>query len=142
MGTRTRAATATTKVVVEAAYAAFAARDIPRLLDLLDPDVVWGQARNPSIPSSGTWQGIAGVTEWLRIGNETEEVLQLEPRHLLVDGDMAAVIRGTTVRVRATGIAYTTDFVHLVTVTDGKVTRFQELFDTALAAAAFEGRSA
>ena len=78
-----------------------------------------------------------GVMEWLRVGNASEEVLALEVLRILVDGDMAAVIGTTTVRARRTAITYTTDFVHLVTVGDGRVTRFQEFFDTHLAAAAF-----
>jgi ketosteroid isomerase-like protein len=98
---------AITREVVENAYAAFAERDIPRLLGLLDAD------------------------------NASEEVLALEVLRILVDGDMAAVIGTTTVRARRTAITYTTDFVHLVTVGDGRVTRFQEFFDTHLAAAAF-----
>ena len=38
---------------------------------------------------------------------------------------------------RATGKTYETDFVHVVTLADGKVTHFQEFFDTFAAAAAF-----
>ena len=65
--------TSITRQVVAAAYRAFATRDIPALLALLDPAVAWGQPDNPGIPSAGTRHGLAGVQEWLRIGNETEE---------------------------------------------------------------------
>ena len=131
----------TTRDVVKAAYRAFAARDIPALVGLLAPDVVWGQPDNPHIPSAGTRRGVEGVMEWLAIGDATETVERLEPRQILVDGDAAAVIGFMRVVARPTGRAYEMDFVHVVTVREGKVARFQESFDTWTAAQAFVGGS-
>jgi ketosteroid isomerase-like protein len=127
---------------VAAAYRAFAARDVPSLLALLAHDVSWGQPDNPHIPSAGTRHGIDGVLEWLGIGNATEDVQVMEPRRILVDADMAAVIGFMRVIVRATGAAYEMDFVHIIEVQDGKVVRFQEFFDTWAAAQAFIGGAA
>jgi ketosteroid isomerase-like protein len=127
----------TTRQVVEAAYRAFGARDIEALLGLLSPDVTWGEPDNPHIPSAGTRHGLAGVIEWLQVGNQTDAILALEPQRILVDGDTAAVIGYTKVVARPTGRSYETDFAHLVTVRDGKVVRFQEFFDTWVAAEAF-----
>ena len=132
-----KTSTETTRVVVEAAYRAFGARDIEALLALLSPDVEWGEPDNPLIPSAGTRHGIAGVVEWLQIGNQTEAILELEPQRFMVDGDTAAVIGHTKVVARPTGRTYDTAFIHLVTVADGKVVRFQEFFDTWIAAEAF-----
>lgn len=56
---------------------------------------------------------------------------------MLVDGDMAAAVGRTRIVARPTGTAYEMDFVHLITVADGKITRFVEFFDTWLAAEAF-----
>ena len=130
---------ATTRQVVEAAYRAFAARDIPALLGLLAPDVSWGQPDNPHIPSAGMRRGVEGVMEWLAIGDSTEVVERLEPRRILVDGEGAAVVGYMRVVARATGRAYEMDFVHIVDVRAGKVVRFQEYFDTWTAAQAFAG---
>ena len=127
----------TTREVVQAAYRAFEQRNINSLLGLLSPDVEWGQPDNPLIPSAGTRRGIPGVIEWLTIGNDTETIVTLEPHRFLVEGDTAAVIGRTSIVARPTGKAYATDFVHLVTVADGKVVRFQEFFDTWIAAEAF-----
>lgn len=132
-----RDVTADTLAVVQAAYRAFAARDIESLLALLATDVEWGEPDNPAIPSSGTRHGIDGVREWLRIGNDTEEILAFEPRRFIAQDDAVAVIGRTTVRARPTGRTYGTDFVHLIVVQDGRIRRFQEFFDTAAAAEAF-----
>lgn len=130
----------TTREVVEAAYRAFGARDIEGLLALLSLDVTWGEPDNPHIPSAGTRRGRAGVVEWLTVGNATEAIVAFEPQRILVDGDTAAVIGHTKVVARETLRSYDTDFVHLVTVLDGKVVRFQEFFDTWVAAEAFQAR--
>ena len=128
---------ASTLSVVEAAYQAFAVRDIEALLALLSPEVEWGEPDNPHIPSAGTRHGIDGVMEWLQVGNKTEAIVEFVPMRFLVEGDTAAVIGRTRVVARPTGRSYDTDFVHLVTVTDGTIVRFQEFFDTWLAAEAF-----
>ncbi|HEX7472611.1 MAG TPA: nuclear transport factor 2 family protein [Candidatus Limnocylindrales bacterium] len=128
---------AESRAVVEAAYRAFGARDVDALLGLLDPDVAWGEPDNPLIPSAGTRHGIVGVVEWLRIGRATETILALEPQRFLAEGDTVAVIGRTKVRAMPTGREYETDFIHLVQVRDGRIVRFQEFFDTFVAAEAF-----
>ncbi|HEX2754731.1 MAG TPA: nuclear transport factor 2 family protein [Candidatus Limnocylindrales bacterium] len=131
------AAPAEILALVQSAYRAFAARDINALLGLLHEDVIWGEAPNPLIPSAGMRFGVDGVLEWLRIGKETETILAFEPVRFLVDGDTVAVIGWTTIEARPTGKVYDTDFVHVVTVADGRIVRFQEFFDTWAAAEAF-----
>ena|SRR6516164_3843991 len=123
--------------VVRSDYAAFADRDIPRQLDLVADDVVWGEPDNDLIPSAGTRRGGSGVPEWLEIGRATEDLLSLEPRQLIAGGETVVVVGQTRVRARSTGRDYGTDFVHLVTVRDGTIASFQEFFDTFVAAEAF-----
>jgi ketosteroid isomerase-like protein len=133
----TQATTKASLELVRAAYRAFAARDIDSLLRVVSPAVEWGEPVNPLIPSSGTRHGLSGVLEWLRIGQDTETILAFEPDRFLADGDTVAVIGRTTVVARSTGRTYDTDFVHVVTVADGRIVRFQEFFDTWAAAEAF-----
>lgn len=123
--------------IVQTLYEAFARRDIQSLLGALSPTVEWGEPSNPYNPAGGTRRGHAGFLEWLRIGNESEEVLVLEPKDFLANPTSVAVVGFTKCRVRATGKEYQTEFVHLVTLRDGKVQRFREYFDTFAAAEAF-----
>ncbi len=127
--------------LVQQLYAAFAKRDIPTILAVLSPDVVWGEPPNPLNPSAGTRHGHAGFLEWLEIGRDAEEILTLEPRRFLSDADSVAVVGYSKVLVRSTQKVYETDFVHLVTLREGKIARFQEFFDTFAAAEAFRGAS-
>ncbi len=123
--------------LVKHLYDAFARRDIPAILELLSPDVEWGEPANPYNPAGGTRHGHQGFLEWAQIGRDSEDILVLEPRKMLVDSDSVAVVGYMRCRVIATGNEYESDFVHLVTFVDGKVSRFQEFFDTFAAGEAF-----
>ena len=110
-------------------YAAFRRGDVSGILALLSPDIEWSEPENPFNPAGGTRRGQAGFLEWLRIGKESEEILALEPRQFLSDEESVAVVGYSKCRARLTGRWYETDFVHVVTFRDGKITRFQEYFD-------------
>jgi ketosteroid isomerase-like protein len=84
---------------------------------------------------NGTHRGQAGFLEWLQIGKKSEETL--EPREFLTNRDSVEVVGHSKCLARPTGRTYETDFVHLVTFHDGKITRFQEFFDTHVAGEAF-----
>jgi ketosteroid isomerase-like protein len=122
---------------VQALYEAFAKRDVPRILAALSSTVEWGEPSNPYNPAGGTRHGHEGFLEWLRVGNEAEEVLALEPKEFLANLDSVAVVGYTKCRVRSTGKVYESDFVHLIALKEGKVERFREFFDTFAAAEAF-----
>ena len=119
-------------------YAAFAKRDINEILNMLSPEVVWEEPTNPFNPAAGTRHGKAGFLEWLKVGRQSEEILDLQSKQFLTDNDTVAVVGYTKCLAKSTGKSYETDFVHLVTLKDGKIIRFQEFFDTYAAAEAFK----
>lgn len=123
--------------LVQGLYEAFAKRDIASMLSALSPTVEWGEPSNPFNPAGGTRHGHAGFLEWVKVGNEAEEVLVLETRDFLANSNSVAVVGFTKCRARRTGKEYETEFVHLVTLKDGKVQRFREFFDTYAAGEAF-----
>jgi ketosteroid isomerase-like protein len=128
---------ATNVRIVQGLYAAFARRDIPAIVDMLSPDVEWCEPSNPFNPAGGTHYGHKGFLEWIEIGRQSEDILALEPRKMLVDENSVAVVGFMRCRAIATGKVYESDFVHLVTLESGKVTKFQEFFDTYAAGEAF-----
>jgi uncharacterized protein len=123
--------------IVQQVYAAFAKRDIAAILAMLSPDVEWGEPSNPFNPAAGTRHGHAGFLEWLRIGREAEDILALEPKKFLMDPDSVAVVGYTKCLAKPTNRTYETDFVHLFTIREDKIVRFQEFFDTYIAGEAF-----
>lgn len=123
--------------IVKNIYAAFGRHDINVILSLLSPDVEWGEPDNPFNPAGGTRYGHNGFLEWINIGREAEEILTLEPRQFLTDENSVAVVGYVKCKAIQTGKIYETDFVHLVTIKDGKIVRFKEFFDTYIAGEAF-----
>lgn len=91
-------------------------------------------------PCAGIRHGHDGFLEWALTGKQNEQVLSLEPRQFVASGDTVAVVGHTRCLAIPTGRMYETDFVHLVTVTLGRISRFQEFFDTYVAAEAFRQR--
>jgi uncharacterized protein len=58
---------------------------------------------------------------------------------LVAQGDKVVALGNYAWRVKSTGLEYETDFVHVFTVRDGKVTRYQEFMDTAVVGGAYRG---
>ena len=124
--------------IVKKVYEAFARRDINSILDLLSSEVEWGEPENPFNPAAGTRYGHKGFLEWSNIGQEAEEILELELKKFLADDDTVAVVGYTKCLAKPTGKIYETDFVNLVTLNNGKVIRFREFFDAYAAGEAFK----
>lgn len=124
--------------IVNKIYEDFAKRNIPEIIKLLDPSVVWGEPENPLNPAGGTRYGHEGFLNWLKIGQEAEDILSLEQHQILANQNSVAVVGHTKCRAKKTGKTYSSDFVHLITLKEGKVIRFQEFFDTFAAAEAFK----
>ncbi|HNY03006.1 MAG TPA: nuclear transport factor 2 family protein [Bacteroidales bacterium] len=118
-------------------YEAFGKKDIETMLGLLSIDVEWGEPENPFNPAGGTKTGHKGFLEWLAIGKDAEEILQLEPTRFLTDHDAVAVVGHMKCRAQTTGKIYESDFVHFIILKENKIVKFQEFFDTYIAGEAF-----
>ncbi|WP_292064034.1 nuclear transport factor 2 family protein [Brevundimonas sp. UBA7664] len=118
--------------VVESLYQAFAAGDGATISGLLAADLVWIEAeggpyadRNPYNGPGAVFEGVFG-----RIGAEFEGFV-VTPATLLPSGDRVVSLGRYTGTNRATGEALDAQFVHVFTVTDGKITHMQQYTDTA-----------
>ena len=123
--------------LVQQAYRDFQNGDIPALLDALSEDVEWVVPEIEGVPGRGTWRGPEQVGEFFRVLSDTQEPRQLELREFVAQGDKVVVLGHYVWHVKATGKEWESDFVHALSVRDGKVTRFQEYTDTAVFGAAF-----
>jgi ketosteroid isomerase-like protein len=124
--------------MVKRLYTLFAQKDIDSIMQLLTEDIEWGEPENPYNPAGGTRHGHQGFLEWLDIGKKNEEILKLEPRKMLADSDTVAVIGSIECIAIPTGKTYESDFVHVFTIRDGKIRKYQEFFDTYIAGEAFK----
>lgn len=123
--------------LVKRLYSLFANKDIGGILELLSEDVEWGEPENPFNPAGGTRKGHSGFLDWINIGKNAEDILVLEPQRFLNDNNSVAVVGYMECKAKPTGKIYTSDFVHLIVIEDGKICKFQEFFDTYAAGEAF-----
>jgi ketosteroid isomerase-like protein len=123
--------------IVRDLYSYFSVKNINAILEMLSPDVEWGEPSNPFNPAGGTRHGHKGFLEWLNIGKQSEDILILEPRKMLTDDDTVAVLGYMKCLAKPTGKIYESDFVHIIMIKDRKIVKFQEFFDTYLAGEAF-----
>lgn len=116
--------------LIQGIYAAFGSGDFEQVLARLAPDVDWivpGPAH--VLPWCGSYRGHAGVRECFGLIDR-----HLKPQASGIDlivarGDKVVVTGHERHRVKATGREFESPWVHIFTVQDGKVTRFQEIND-------------
>jgi len=123
--------------LVQQAYGYFQSGDIPSVLDSLSEDVEWSSPPLEGVPVSGTWHGRAQVGQFFQTLGDNQEVRQFEPREFVAQDDKVVALGHYAWHVKSTGREWESDFVHVFTVRDGKVTGFQEYAVTAAIADAF-----
>jgi pimeloyl-ACP methyl ester carboxylesterase/ketosteroid isomerase-like protein len=116
---------------VKGFYTSLAAGDVPGVLGLLDAQVQWTEAqRFPYY--TGTWIGPQAVLNNLikRLVADWND-FKATPKDFLVEGSNIVSFGTYTGIYKKTGKPMSSDFAHLWTVKDGKLTRFLMYTDTA-----------
>ena len=117
--------------LVQRTYELFKSGDIETLLSIYSDDIVWQLPDMENVPFGGKRTGRENVVEFFSLVNDSLEDLQIEPTEFIAQGDKVVVLGHHSWRVKATGREVSSDFAHVVTVKDGKVTSFHEFMDTA-----------
>ncbi len=122
---------AVTVAVVKKLYDAFAVGDVPGVLGLMAPDIVWNEAENfpyadgnPYVGPEAVLNGVFGriAQEWDGFGANAEEILDA--------GDTVVALGRYVGTFKATGKTQSTQMVHVWRVKDGKLAAFQQYADT------------
>jgi ketosteroid isomerase-like protein len=118
-------------------FAAFGKGDIPAILDLLDDDVVIEFYGPSVIPYAGSYRGLHEARSFFETVLASVDIHEFVPQEFLADADKVVVTGHLRLSARSTGRAIESDFVHVITMRDGKWLRFRDFMNTARAAAAF-----
>ena len=121
--------------VVRRGYAAYARRDLPAILALLDPQVELVQTA--LLPWGGTHRGLAGAQAFFGGIAQLTDAMP-EPHEFIPAGDDVVVVGRLRGTARATGRPLDLDFAHVVTVRDGRFVRFAAYIDTPAMLAALD----
>jgi uncharacterized protein len=118
--------------VVQAFYDAMGRGDVPAVLALLDPGVVWTEADNFVYADKSPYIGIDNLLNGLfsRLMGEWDGFAAI-PEKIVGTGDTVAAMGRYHGTYKATGKTISAQLVHVYTVTNGKITHFQQYTDTA-----------
>lgn len=123
--------------VIKAFYAAFARGDMGAILDMLTDDVDW-QIAGPAelIPWAGHRRGRAQVADFFALIAETIEISEFVADEFIAQADNVVVLGHDHAMIKATGYHFDNQWVHVFTVTAGKISRLREwyLIDRLMAA--------
>jgi ketosteroid isomerase-like protein len=128
----------TNKQLVKQGYERFGTGDIQGLLELFADDIQWTVPAIENAAFAGSRSGKASVAQFFTQLTEGEEITEFAPTEFIAEGDKVVVIGKSAATVRSTGRSYSTQWVHIFTVRDGKIAEFLEVFDNAAATRAFQ----
>ena len=113
--------------VISALYEAFARRDLPKILELVHPEITVTQT--PELPWGGDYVGVPGLQAFF--GKLLEHIAsQVTPEEYVEAGERVVMLGRTRGAVRANGSSFDFRAVHLWEVRDGRATRFEAYIDT------------
>ena len=130
-------ATATNVDIVRNLYAAMAAGDGEAVSTIWSPDIVWNEAENYPYADQNPYVGPAAIFEGV-FGRICVDIDNFAPQmtDFIDGGDRVVVLGRYTGTCRETGQPLDHQAVHVWTIEDGKITKFQQYADTLGAARA------
>lgn len=121
----------------QALFAAFGAQDIPGIVKHLHPDIVIEFYGPPVIPYAGTYRGPEECRDFFETVLSSVDVHQFDAEEFIAERDKVVVTGHLNLTAKRTGRGIDSDFVHVITLKDGKWLRFRDFMNTAVAVAAF-----
>jgi len=117
--------------VVRKAYECFGRQDVPGLLELIAEPVDWEFVGPKGLAYTGRRRNRAEVGKFFADIPKADDIHAFEPREFIEAGDHVTVLGWEKSTAIDTGRKFESEWVHVFTVKDGKVTRWRGFFDTA-----------
>jgi hypothetical protein len=119
--------------IVKRVYEAFGRGDVPAVLAVMDPKIEWYEAEgNPYMPSGKAWVGPDAILNnlFMRLGTEWDG-FAVHPAAFHDAGGTVVVEARYSGTHKATGKSMNPQVCHVWSVSNGKLTKFQQYVDTA-----------
>jgi len=123
--------------LVQQGYKLFSQGDVPGVLKLMSPDVAWQLPKLENVPFSGTFQGVEGVGKFFGALAGAIDLLKYEPREFIAQGNKVIVLGESRYRVKSRKDEFDERWVDVLTVENGKITRYEQYGNTAQLERAF-----
>jgi FAD/FMN-containing dehydrogenase/ketosteroid isomerase-like protein len=126
------------KQVVMEGYQHYKNGEIQQLLDSYHEDAEWVTPESELIPFSGDFHGKSGIAQFFAKLDASVQAIRFEPGQFIAEGDKVVVTGEASWLAKPTGRTYDSSWVHVFTLRDGKVARFEAFYDTAASERAFQ----
>jgi ketosteroid isomerase-like protein len=117
--------------VVQQLYAAFGRGDIPAVLELVANEVDWECVAPPSVAYAGRRRNREQVAAFFADIPKADAIRVFEPREFIASGEHVTVLGWEESSALETGKDFTSEWAHVFTVQDGRVTRWRGFLNTA-----------
>lgn len=117
--------------MVKQLYAAFGRGDVPAILERVADEVDWEFVGSPSLPYAGRRRNHAEVAAFFAAIPQADDIHVFEPREFIDGGEHVTVLGWEQSTALDTGQQFASEWVHVFTLRDGKVTRWRGFFNTA-----------
>jgi uncharacterized protein len=117
--------------IVKQAYDAYGRGDIPAILKLVAEKTDWMFVGPASLPYAGVRTTRSEVAEFFKAVGGVDETAVSQPQEFIATGEHVTVLGRRTVTARGSAKSFETDWVHIFTVKDGKITRWRSFSNTA-----------
>ena len=128
--------------ITQEIFVRFGRGDVPAILELLSDDVLIEFYGPPVIPYANTFRGQAGARKFFETVLSSVDIHQFDAEEFIAERDKVIVTGHLRLTAKPTGGTIESDFVHVITMKDGKWTRFRDFMNTAVAQAAFSKKAA
>ncbi len=123
--------------LIKSLYTAFGKGDIKAIVEATTEDIDWTVVGPPAdCPCFGTFKGRAGVQKFFAAIGEVWKFNAFEPEEFIVQGDRVVVLGRYAMTSHKTSKSFSSDWVHIFRLRDGRVSAFKEFTDSAQAAPA------
>jgi ketosteroid isomerase-like protein len=116
---------------VQESYRLFQNGDIQGILERCHDDAEWLSPDSDVMPFAGSFHGKPGIAEFFSKLDATLQAVRFEPREFIAEGDKVVVLGQASWHAKPTGRRFDVPWVHVFTMRDGKVARFEAFTDTA-----------
>lgn len=123
--------------VTKGVFEAFGNQDVDGIMKLLSNDVVIEFYGPSIIPYANMYQGAVEARRFFEIVLSSVDIHQFDAEEFICEGDKVVVTGHLRLTAHKTGKPIKSDFVHVITVRDGKWVRFRDFMNTVVAAEAF-----
>ncbi|MEK7322980.1 MAG: nuclear transport factor 2 family protein [Pseudomonadota bacterium] len=117
--------------IIKQAYEAFGRGDVPAILNLVAAEVDWEFVGSAGLPYAGRRRNHQEVTGFFTAVAQADDIHSFEPEEFIEAGEHVTVLGWESSTARDTRQEFQSQWIHVFTVKNGKITRWRGFFNTA-----------